>query len=64
MNTLRRHHMKMAVTYIIRQTKNKNNSLGTGGADFVSFLSKTKQETASSKINWMVNLSFRIFAKI
>ena len=56
--------MEMAVTYIIRHTKNKNNSLGTGGTDFVPFLSKTKQETASSKINWMVNLNFRIFAKI
>jgi len=50
MITLRRKHIKMAVTYIIRQTKKKN-SLGTGGADFVPFLSKTKQETASSKIN-------------
>ena len=56
--------MEMAVTYIIRHTKNKNNLLGTGGTDFVPFLSKTKQETASSKINWMVNLIFRIFAKM
>ena len=56
--------MKMAVTYIIRQTKNKNNSLGTVGAEFVPFLSKIKKEIASSKINWMVNLNFRIFAKI
>ena len=51
MNTLRRNHMEMAVTYIIKQTKNKNNSLETGGSDFVPFLSKTKQETSSSKIN-------------
>ena len=62
MNTVRRNHMKMAVTYIIRQTK--NNSLGTVGAEFVPFLSKIKKEIASSKINWMVNLNFRIFAKI
>ena len=56
--------MEMALTYIIRHTKNKNNSLGTGGTDFVPFRSKTKQETAFSKINWIVNLNFRIFAKI
>ena len=56
--------MEMAITYIIKHTKNKNNSLGTGGTDFVPFLSKTQQETASSKINWMVNLIFRIFAKM
>ena len=62
MNTLHRNHMKMAITYIIRQTK--NNSLETSGADFVPFISKTKQETASSIINLIVNLNFRIFAKI
>ena len=60
MNTLRRNHMKMAVTYIIRQTK--NNSLGTVGAEFVPFLSKIKKEARIVMLTGYGNLPTAVAA--
>jgi hypothetical protein len=41
----------MAITYISKQANDEKAATGTGGTEFVQFLSKAKSETDSSKIN-------------
>ncbi len=51
LNTFRQKHLEMAITYISKQSNDENAATGTGGTEFVQFLSKAKSETTSSKIN-------------
>ena len=51
LNTFRQKHLEMAITYISKQSNDENATMGTGGTEFVQFLSKAKSETTSSKIN-------------
>jgi hypothetical protein len=43
--------MKIVVQYILDQVKNGENVIGTGGTDYVSFLSRTRAETSESLIS-------------
>lgn len=51
LNTFRQKHLEMAITYISKQANDEKAATGTGGTEFVQFLSKAKSETDSSKIN-------------
>jgi len=53
-NTLdgfRKKHMQIVVQYILDQVKNGENVIGTGGTDYVSFLSRTRAETSENLIS-------------
>ena len=53
-NTLdgfRKKHMQIVVQYILDQVKNGENLIGTGGTDYVSFLSRTRVETSENFIS-------------
>ena len=53
-NTLdgfRKKHMQIVVQYILDQVKNGENLIGTGGTDYVSFLSRTRAETSENLIS-------------
>ena len=53
-NTLdgfRKKHMQIAVHYILDQVKDGENVIGTGGTEFVTFLSRTRTETSDNFIS-------------
>ena len=53
-NTLdgfRKKHMQIAVHYILDQVKDGGNVIGTGGTEFVTFLSRTRTETSDNFIS-------------
>ena len=53
-NTLdgfRKKHMQIAVHYILDQVKDGENIIGTGGTEFVTFLSRTRTETSDNFIS-------------
>jgi indoleamine 2,3-dioxygenase len=53
-NTLdgfRKKHMQIAVHYILDQVKDGENVIGTGGTEFVTFLSRTRTETSDNLIS-------------
>jgi len=53
-NTLdgfRKKHMQIAIHYILDQVKDGGNVIGTGGTEFVTFLSRTRTETSDNFIS-------------
>ena len=53
-NTLdgfRKKHMQIVVQYIFDQVKDGGNVVGTGGTDYLSFLSRTRTETSENLIS-------------
>lgn len=47
----RQGHMELAVRYVLKQGKNGDDGLGTGGTSFVPFLSESRKETKAARIN-------------
>ena len=53
-NTLdgfRKKHMQIVVQYIFDQVKDGENVIGTGGTDYLSFLSRTRTETSENLLS-------------
>jgi len=53
-NTLdgfRKKHMQIVVQYIFDQVKDEKNVVGTGGTDYLSFLSRTRTETSENLLS-------------
>ncbi|MFT7583951.1 MAG: indoleamine 2,3-dioxygenase [Cellvibrionaceae bacterium] len=50
LDEFRRAHMEIAVVYVLKQGKNGEDGLGTGGTSFVPFLSEARKETKAKKI--------------
>ena len=53
-NTLdgfRKKHMQIVVQYIFDQVKDGGNVVGTGGTDYLSFLSRTRTETSENLLS-------------
>ncbi|MEE2877348.1 MAG: hypothetical protein VX822_06175 [Candidatus Neomarinimicrobiota bacterium] len=46
----RKNHMKITAQYILEQADNEEDISGTGGTEFVTFLSRTRADTCGSKI--------------
>ena len=46
----RKNHMKITAQYILEQADNEEDISGTGGTEFVTFLSRTRADTCESKI--------------
>ncbi|MEM7116321.1 MAG: hypothetical protein AAF614_28055 [Chloroflexota bacterium] len=49
LDEFRRAHMKIAVVYVLKQGKNGEDGLGTGGTSFVPFLSEARKETKAKR---------------
>ena len=49
LDEFRRAHMEVAVRYVLKQGKNGNDGLGTGGTSFVPFLSEARKETKAKR---------------
>ena len=51
LDEFRRAHMEIAVRYILKQGKDGEDGLGTGGTSFVPFLSEARKETQAKRVN-------------
>jgi indoleamine 2,3-dioxygenase len=51
LDSFRKKHMQIVVHYILDQVKNEENVIGTGGTEFVTFLSRTRAETSENLIS-------------
>ena len=49
LDEFRRAHMEMAVRYVLKQGKDGEDGLGTGGTSFVPFLSEARKETKAKR---------------
>lgn len=49
LDEFRRAHMEIAVVYVLKQGKNGEDGLGTGGTSFVPFLSEARKETKAKR---------------
>lgn len=49
LDEFRRAHMEIAVRFVLRQGKNGEDGLGTGGTSFVPFLSEARKETKAKR---------------
>lgn len=49
LDEFRRAHMEVAVRYVLKQGKNGEDGLGTGGTSFVPFLSEARKETKAKR---------------
>ena len=49
LDEFRRAHMEIAVRYVLKQGKNGEDGLGTGGTSFVPFLSESRKETKAKR---------------
>ena len=50
LESFRKKHMQIVVHYILDQANDDEEVIGTGGTEFVNFLTKTKSETSGSLI--------------
>ena len=51
LDSFRKKHMQIVVHYILDQVKNEENVIGTGGTEFVTFLSRTRAETSENLVS-------------
>ena len=51
LDRFRKKHMKIVVQYIHDQVKDGKNVIGTGGTDYLSFLSRTRTETSETLLS-------------
>ncbi len=49
LDEFRKTHMEIAVRYVLKQGKNGEDGLGTGGTSFVPFLSESRKETKAKR---------------
>lgn len=50
LDQFRQAHMEVAVRYVLKQGKNEEDGLGTGGTSFVPFLSESRKETKRKRV--------------
>lgn len=50
LDTFRQKHIEISVLYIIHQAPDSEQAKGTGGTDFVHFLSQARKETRRQRI--------------
>ena len=51
LESFRKKHMQIVVHYILDQANDEDEVIGTGGTEFVNFLTRTKSETSGTLIS-------------
>lgn len=51
LNNFRKKHMQIVIHYIVDQNKDREKVIGTGGTEFLTFLSRTRAETSENLIS-------------